>query len=82
VLAEKTVRDPRRVLDVGCGSGELLRLLATIFPAASELRGVDPAPSMTAVAMAAAHDQRLSFDTAAAERLPYPDGHFDLVVRR
>lgn len=79
-LAAKEVRNPRHILDVGCGTGQLLGLLATTFPTASELRGIDPAPSMLAVAAGNVDDGRLSFDAGDAEHLPYPDGHFDLVV--
>ena len=79
-LAAREAHAPSRILDVGCGTGQLLRLLATTFPTASELRGLDPAPSMLAVAVTRAHDPRLSFDAGDAEELPYPDGHFDLVV--
>jgi ubiquinone/menaquinone biosynthesis C-methylase UbiE len=68
------------VLDVGCGTGYLLRLLARRCPHATELAGVDPAPSMISVAERAADDRRLRFTVGAAERLPYPDGAFDLVV--
>jgi len=70
---------PRRVLDVGCGTGYLLRLLAERCPQATELAGIDPAPSMIEAAEQAAGD-RLRFTVGAAERLPYPDGVFDLVV--
>lgn len=79
-LAAREAHAPSRILDVGCGTGQLLRLLATTFPTASALRGLDPAPSMLAGAATHAHDPRLSFDAGAAEELPYPDGHFDLVV--
>jgi ubiquinone/menaquinone biosynthesis C-methylase UbiE len=71
---------PRRVLDVGCGTGYLLRLLARRCPQATELAGIDPAPSMIEAAEGAASDQRLRFTVGVAERLPYPDGAFDLVV--
>jgi len=37
---------PERVLDVGCGSGYLLRLLARRCPGAAELAGVDAAPGL------------------------------------
>src|SRR5579875_2303703 len=79
-LAAKAVRSPRRILDVGCGTGQLLRLLATTFTTVSELRGIDPAPSMIAVAVDNTDDPTLSFDAGGAEHLPYPDGHFDLVL--
>src|SRR5579875_1781223 len=59
-LAAKAVRSPRRILDVGCGTGQLLRLLATTFTTVSELRGIDPAPSMIAVAVDNTDDPTLS----------------------
>ncbi len=43
---------PARILDVGCGTGYLLRLLASRCPEAAELAGVDPAPGMIKVAAA------------------------------
>ena len=75
---------PSRVLDVGCGTGYLLRRLAARCPAATELAGIDAAPAMVAVAREAAvreaADGRLSFQAGTAEQLPYPAGTFDLVV--
>jgi ubiquinone/menaquinone biosynthesis C-methylase UbiE len=71
---------PRRVLDIGCGTGYLLRRLARQYPQASELAGIDAAPSMIQAAAAAADDQRLRFSVGLAERLPYRDRSFDLVV--
>jgi trans-aconitate methyltransferase len=52
---------PERVLEVGCGSGYLLRLLASRCPGAAELAGVDLAPGMIKVAAASAADERLRF---------------------
>jgi len=72
---------PRRVLDVGCGTGVLLRQLAERLPDAVELAGVDPAPRMVAQSRAALdRDPRIVVEEAAAERLPFADGVFDLVV--
>jgi ubiquinone/menaquinone biosynthesis C-methylase UbiE len=80
---------PARILDVGCGTGYLLRLLARRCPEAAELAGVDPAPGMIKVAAAPgapgapgapAGDERLKFSAGVAEQLPYRDGSFDLVV--
>jgi ubiquinone/menaquinone biosynthesis C-methylase UbiE len=79
-LAVSVHAAPRRVLDVGCGTGYLLRLLAVGCPQAAELAGIDAAPSMIAAAGRAADDRRLRFTVGAAERLPYPDDAFDLVV--
>jgi ubiquinone/menaquinone biosynthesis C-methylase UbiE len=71
---------PQRILDVGCGTGYLLRQLAARCPAAAELTGVDPAPAMIGAARAAAADGRLRWQEATAEELPFPAGSFDLVV--
>jgi ubiquinone/menaquinone biosynthesis C-methylase UbiE len=72
--------NPRRVLDVGCGTGYFLRELAERFPAAQVLRGIDAAPRMVEVARAMAIDTRLSFNVGFAERLPYESKSFDWVV--
>lgn len=69
------------MLDVGCGTGYLLRSLAAGLPAAVELAGIDPAPGMVAAAQAlVGDDPRLSVTVGVAERLPWRNGAFDLVV--
>jgi ubiquinone/menaquinone biosynthesis C-methylase UbiE len=79
-LALSVAPGPRRVLDVGSGTGYLLGLLAGRLPAARELTGVDPAPGMVAAAAERAGDARLRFTAGTAERLPADDGRYDLVV--
>lgn len=79
-LALRTAPAPRRVLDVGCGTGYLLRTMAERCQGAEQLDGIDPAPSMVDVASSRSDDRRLRFASGVAERLPYPDGAFDLVV--
>lgn len=74
-----------RVLDVGCGTGLVLRAVATRLPEAEVLTGVDAAPAMIEMArMRASEDSnngsRLSFEQGMAEQLPFPDASFDLVV--
>jgi ubiquinone/menaquinone biosynthesis C-methylase UbiE len=71
---------PRRILDVGCGTGYLLRELAARVPAAAELAGIDAAPAMIETASAASRDSRLRFSEAVAERIPFLAETFDLVV--
>lgn len=65
-----------RILDVGCGSGALLRLLGRLRPHA-RLTGVDPAAGMVREAVAST---RAEVRQASAEALPFGDGAFDLVV--
>jgi ubiquinone/menaquinone biosynthesis C-methylase UbiE len=71
---------PRRVLDVGCGTGYLLRRLGPRVPEARELAGIDAAPAMIETARTMASDSRIQFATATAEKLPYPQETFDLVI--
>jgi len=79
-LALRQVPAPRRILDVGSGTGYLLGLLASRLPDAVELTGVDAAPSMVTVARANAADGRLRFMNGTSEQLPVPDSSCDLVV--
>ena len=80
-LALTCVRAPKRILDVGCGTGYLLGRLAARAPQADVLAGIDAAPAMIEVARAAAAaDDRLHFVVGTAERLPWPAAAFDLVV--
>ncbi len=64
-----------RLLDVGCGSGELLRLAVARGAVAS---GADPSTGMLELAgrLAPPADLRV----AGIEALPWPDGTFDVVT--
>ncbi|MCV7444333.1 class I SAM-dependent methyltransferase [Mycobacterium paraense] len=79
-LAVAAIASPTGVLDVGCGTGHLLRTLARRYPDARQLCGVDAAPQMVATASAFGGDDRLSFAVGVAEDLRYPDDTFDLIV--
>jgi ubiquinone/menaquinone biosynthesis C-methylase UbiE len=77
---DREVTEPEAILDVGCGTGALLRCLASAYPLAS-LVGVDAAAGMIHQAQAAAPAAGLlRFIEARAEELPLPDDSFDLVV--
>jgi len=78
-VARRERPEARAILDVGCGTGRLLRALHAAFPGA-RLEGVDAAPSMAAQAQAMAPaGMPVRFTHAMAEKLPFPDGSFDLV---
>ena len=79
-LALAQVPAPQRVLDVGCGTGYLLRRIAARVPHAAELAGVDAAADMVRVAQDTTADQRARFLAGTAEHLPEPDDWFDLLV--
>lgn len=79
-LAVASVASPGHVLDVGCGTGYLLRSLARRYPRAIQLTGIDAAPQMITVACGLADDDRLNFTLGVAEEIGYPDRTFDLIV--
>jgi ubiquinone/menaquinone biosynthesis C-methylase UbiE len=59
------------VLDVGCGTGLLLRGLVARVPNVLELVGVDPAPRMVTSARAAGAGA-VEIVQGVAEELPFP----------
>jgi demethylmenaquinone methyltransferase / 2-methoxy-6-polyprenyl-1,4-benzoquinol methylase len=74
---------PARVLDLGCGTGELARQVARHYPGA-RVFGADFTRAMVAKAVRASATRpegaRLDFGRATALRLPFPDATFDLVT--
>jgi ubiquinone/menaquinone biosynthesis C-methylase UbiE len=77
--------DPRpgeRVLDVGCGTGIVARQVASRLVPTSAVIGLDASANMLAVATAAAAREGVAVDWRAgtAERLPFADSSFDVVL--
>ncbi|MEJ2600867.1 MAG: class I SAM-dependent methyltransferase [Anaerolineales bacterium] len=68
---------PAAIVDIGCGTGRLLRKLAARWPEA-DLIGVDPAEGM--VAEARRFTPEATFYVGQAEDLPLPEASVDLVV--
>jgi ubiquinone/menaquinone biosynthesis C-methylase UbiE len=77
-LAEEEIGHPGTILDVGCGTGKLLRSASERFPGA-RLVGVDAAIEMVKQAQSSTPNGTIQFQQATAEELPFPDGSFDLV---
>jgi SAM-dependent methyltransferase len=74
VIAAVAEVRPRRVLDVGCGQGELAQRIATELHA--EVTGVDQSARMVELTRKRGVDARLG----DVQELDFPDGSFDCVV--
>ena len=74
------LRDGMRVLDVGCGTGNLLRTTGRKHPEV-ELTGLDPDPKALARARRKARRAGVAvrLERGFAQELPFPDGSFDRV---
>lgn len=78
LLVREGPKDPAScVIDVGCGTGRLLRAASVRWPEA-QLLGVDPAERM--VAEATRLNPNAIFKLASAESLPFPDQTADIVL--
>jgi len=79
ILADWRIEPGVRLLDVACGAGQ------TAIPAAqsgARVTGVDIASNLIEAArkQAASEGLHVQFDEGDAEKLPYPDGAFDVVI--
>lgn len=74
--------DVRAVLDLGCGTGDLLRALAPLLPEQACGVGVDLSPEMLAIARQKTADCPHVYVIQAdvTQLLPFPDDAFDLVA--
>ena len=78
-MATVEVPHPEAILDVGCGTGRLLRAAQEKFPGA-RLEGIDAAEGMIEQAKGSLPPgSGATFQVATAERLPFAAAQFDLV---
>jgi ubiquinone/menaquinone biosynthesis C-methylase UbiE len=80
-LTDMALSQGARVLEVGCGTGAVTRVLAT-WPGVAETIGVDPSPVFVAKAreLAGGLSSTVSFQEADGRSLAFADGGFDAVV--
>jgi ubiquinone/menaquinone biosynthesis C-methylase UbiE len=76
-----SVQRDQHVLDVGCGTGYLARLLARAVGPGGRVVGIDPSASMVEYAARKADGaSNLKLQLGTAESLPFPSEQFDVVV--
>jgi SAM-dependent methyltransferase len=79
LIAFAAARPAGKVLDVGCGTGNLAVELAKI-PDLTSIEAFDFSPAYIAYAKARGADSRINFQTADACAIPFADGTFDLTL--
>src|ERR1700712_5753567 len=81
LIDQARLRPGDRVLDIGCGTGNLTLLVAKRYPSVTVV-GLDPDPAALDRARRKAIRGKLTaaFDQGFAEQLPYPDASFDAVL--
>jgi len=80
LVDQADIRPKHRVIEIGCGTGNLSILIKRLHPQA-EVVGLDPDPKALARAQRKTEREVLSMqlDRGFAEELPYPDASFDRV---
>ena len=81
LLEQAVIQPDYRILEIGCGTGNLTVLAKKLYPTVDVL-GIDPDPKALARARKKAHKAKLSmeFRQAFTEELPFPDASFDRVL--
>ena len=84
VIELAKVKPGDKVLDVGCGTGNLTLTAKTYAGASGGAYGIDASPEMIEVAKKKAKKAGadVTFDVGLIEKIPFPDATFDVVVSR
>jgi ubiquinone/menaquinone biosynthesis C-methylase UbiE len=81
LIEQAHLRPGQRVLEIGCGTGNLAILVKALHPEV-DVVGLDPDPKALERARRKAERQRVSvaLDRGYSDELPYPDGSYDRVL--
>jgi SAM-dependent methyltransferase len=74
-IINEALPDSGSILEVGCGTGLVLEFLKRRFPN-HQLQGVDASATM----LEQAREKGMSVSSASADKLPFPDQSFDVVI--
>jgi ubiquinone/menaquinone biosynthesis C-methylase UbiE len=81
-LKHAELKPGSRILDFGCGAGDLAFEAERIIGGQGKIIGIDPSAEMVKVAerKAAARKSKVAFKNQAVEKLSFADGSFDVVT--
>jgi ubiquinone/menaquinone biosynthesis C-methylase UbiE len=79
LVEQANIGQAHRVLDVGCGTGTLTRMLKHKYPGAT-ITGLDIDPAILAIAQRKAASLAIHWTCAAATEVPFPNSSYDRVV--
>jgi len=84
VIELANIKPGDKVLDVGCGSGNLTLTAKSYAGPSGKVYGIDASPEMIEVAKKKASRSGLNviFDVDLIEKLAFPDATFDVVISR
>jgi demethylmenaquinone methyltransferase / 2-methoxy-6-polyprenyl-1,4-benzoquinol methylase len=75
--------NPERILDIGCGTGDLSINIAKLSQGKTDITGLDFSQPMLDIAKQKAEkagvSDKITFITGDASSIPFPDNHFDCV---
>ncbi len=81
VAAFANITPGYKVLDLGCGTGEMLLKLGQEYPNVGLLAGIDASEDMLKLAKTKLKSfKTVNLQLGSIEKLPYLDEHFDLIV--
>lgn len=79
IIPEMDLDDGLRILDVGCGNGTLIFVLANFLPNC-EFHGVDSSGKQIKKCIRKNKYDNIKFLQAEAEKLPFDDEYFDFIT--
>jgi ubiquinone/menaquinone biosynthesis C-methylase UbiE len=84
VIRMAKIKSGDKVLDVGCGSGNLTLTAKRYAGSSGSVHGIDASPEMIEVARKKAKQSGANaiFDVGLIEKLPFPEATFDVVISR
>jgi SAM-dependent methyltransferase len=76
IVPQSMLNENSTVIDIGCGSGRFIKYFQTKYKYKS-ITGVDPSAAILAADALVGPDERVNLIQAAADKIPFPDNHFD-----